>query len=467
MVRLDLGDAAETGSSTGRLTVTDLRDVGSATERCRRLLDAGCDPDAVDAALRDDPALADSLRRRPGLRVPGHVDGDEIALRTVLGQQVSLKAANRLGGVLVELAGDDLPDALHRDGVTRVFPTPAAVAALPGDAMPMPRSRQASLAVLATALADGRGGTGPQRVRLETRERLLALKGIGPWTADYVLMRALGDPDVFLPGDVAVRAVLADHDVSGPEALATFASRSQPLALLRRHAPVGRAPRRAGCRDTADPPPDRPPAGPVRHLERTHDDPGPQDRSPSPGPRSTARSARCASWRRDGALSAVEFLGEMPDGPGEAASVRLHAARAAAGAGQQRRSRRASEPGPTTTRCWSRPPSSWRRTSRASGPTSTCRWRRPARRSSRRCGRRCARSPTATTASYGEIAGRLGRTGHGARAVGVANGRNPIPVIVPCHRVVGASGAMTGYGGGMDRKRILLELEGALEPRLL
>ena len=75
--------------------------------------------------------------------------------------------------------------------------------------------------------------------------------------------------------------------------------------------------------------------------------------------------------------------------------------------------------------------------------------------------------PYGTTASYGEIAGRLGRTGHGARAVGVANGRNPIPVIVPCHRVVGASGAMTGYGGGMDRKRILLELEGALAPRLL
>ena len=227
-VRLDLSDAAETGLVRGRLTVTDLRDVGSATERCRRLLDAGCDPEAVDSGLGDDVVLADSLRNRPGLRVPGHVDGDEIALRTVLGQQVSLKAANRLGGVLVELAGDDLPGALHHDGVTRVFPTPAAVAALPGDAMPMPRSRQASLAVLATALADGEVVLDRSLSRAEARERLLALKGIGPWTADYVLMRALGDPDVFLPGDVAVRAVLADHGVLGVEGLQAFSSRTRP-----------------------------------------------------------------------------------------------------------------------------------------------------------------------------------------------------------------------------------------------
>ncbi len=228
VVRLDLHGASTTGAVHGRLTLTDLRDVGSATERCRRLLDAGCDPDAVDEGLRDDPVLSGSLRRRPGLRVPGHVDGDEIALRTVLGQQVSLKAANRLGGVLVALAGVDLPSALHRDGVTRVFPTAAGVAALPGDAMPMPRSRRASLAVLASALADGEVSLDRSVSRAGTRARLLALKGIGPWTADYVLMRALGDPDVFLPGDVAVRAVLAGHGVSGPGALAAFAERVSP-----------------------------------------------------------------------------------------------------------------------------------------------------------------------------------------------------------------------------------------------
>ncbi|MFT4011242.1 MAG: methylated-DNA--[protein]-cysteine S-methyltransferase [Nocardioidaceae bacterium] len=63
------------------------------------------------------------------------------------------------------------------------------------------------------------------------------------------------------------------------------------------------------------------------------------------------------------------------------------------------------------------------------------------------------------SASYGEIAGRLGMTGHGARAVGLANGRNPIPIVIPCHRVVGADGSLTGYGGGIERKQILLDLE--------
>ena len=163
VVRLDLSEAAETGVVHGHLTVTDLRDVGSATERCRRLLDAGCDPDAVDAALRDDPALADSLRRRPGLRVPGHVDGDEVALRTVLGQQVSLKAANRLGGVLVELAGDDLPERPPPRRGDAGLPDPGRR----GGAAGRRDADAAQPAGLAGGAGDGagrRGGrTGPQR----------------------------------------------------------------------------------------------------------------------------------------------------------------------------------------------------------------------------------------------------------------------------------------------------------------
>jgi AraC family transcriptional regulator, regulatory protein of adaptative response / DNA-3-methyladenine glycosylase II len=228
VVRLDLADAATSGVVHCRLDVTDLRDVGSATERCRRLVDAGCDPDAVADVLGADPVLAPSVRTRPGLRTPGHVDGAEIALRTVLGQQVSLAAANRLGGVLVERAGDDLPRSLHRDGVTRVFPSAEAVADLPADAMPMPASRRASLTTLARALSDGEVSLDRSASRTETRDRLVALKGIGPWTADYVLMRALGDPDVFLPGDVAVKAALADHGVSGTPSVAAFAQRTRP-----------------------------------------------------------------------------------------------------------------------------------------------------------------------------------------------------------------------------------------------
>ena len=74
-------------------------------------------------------------------------------------------------------------------------------------------------------------------------------------------------------------------------------------------------------------------------------------------------------------------------------------------------------------------------------------------------GATCAVGPPCTTATYGELARRLGLTGHGARAVGLANGRNPIPIVAPCHRVVGANGSLTGYAGGVDRKRVLLDLE--------
>jgi AraC family transcriptional regulator of adaptative response / DNA-3-methyladenine glycosylase II len=94
--------------------------------------------------------------------------------------------------------------------------------------MPMPASRRATLAGLAGALERGEVVLDRSAPREETRRHLMALKGVGAWTADYVLMRALGDPDVFLPGDVAVRAVLADRGVSGAEAVEAFAARTRP-----------------------------------------------------------------------------------------------------------------------------------------------------------------------------------------------------------------------------------------------
>ena len=210
---LDLGeldDAGPVATVPVTLRLSDLRDLGAAVERCRRLLDADADPLVVTDALAADPLLAPLVSRRPGLRVPGAVDGDEVALRTVLGQQVTLTSANRLAGLLVALAGDDLPTELRTDGVARTFPSAAAVAALDPDALPMPRARGRALVALATALAEGRVVLDRSADREETRARLLALPGIGPWTADYVLMRALGDPDRFLPTDVAaVRAAAA------------------------------------------------------------------------------------------------------------------------------------------------------------------------------------------------------------------------------------------------------------------
>jgi AraC family transcriptional regulator of adaptative response / DNA-3-methyladenine glycosylase II len=207
------------------LSVTDLRDVGSAVERCRRLLDADCDPVAVDDGLSDDPRMARLVRARPGLRVPGSVDGDEVAIRTVLGQQVSLAGAVSLGAKLVERYGE--PVSSRPGEPDRLFPSAAALAAVDPGELPMPRARAQALVGLCAALASGDIALDRSAARDDVRSRLLSLPGIGPWTADYVAMRALGDPDVFLPTDLAVKRVLAGLGIT-PEATASTSETWRP-----------------------------------------------------------------------------------------------------------------------------------------------------------------------------------------------------------------------------------------------
>lgn len=220
-VRLELVDLPDTsgaaGGGTGFVTaefrLADLRDTAAASERVRRLLDADCDPRAVDDHLGADPVLGELVRATPGLRVPGQVDGDETAIRTVIGQQVSVTGARTVAGRLVTAHGraveSDVP------GLTHLFPDAASLAAADPATLPMPRARGRALVGLAGALADGRVllDRGPDRD--DVRRALLELPGIGPWTADYVAMRALGHPDVFLPTDLAVRRLLAGLATSG------------------------------------------------------------------------------------------------------------------------------------------------------------------------------------------------------------------------------------------------------------
>jgi len=188
------------------LELEDLRDLTAAVQRCRRLLDLDADPEAVTGNLSADPVLGPLARAHPGRRSPGHVDGNELALRAVLGQQVSVAAARRLGARLVAAYGKPLS---RPDGpLTHCFPSVETLAAADPAELPMPRARGRALTGLAAALASGELSLDPGAERDRASSLLLALPGIGPWTAAYIRMRALSDPDAFLPGDVGVLAAL-------------------------------------------------------------------------------------------------------------------------------------------------------------------------------------------------------------------------------------------------------------------
>ncbi len=204
------------------LLLSDLRDVGAAVERCRRLADLDADPVAVDEVLALDADLASSVRRHPGLRVPGHPDGFELAARAVLGQQVSLLAARTITARVVDAVGDPLPTP--SGGLTHVFPTPDAVAAAGPEVVTGPASRGRTLVALAEAVADGTVVLDRSAPRDDVRAALLALPGVGPWTAGYVAMRALGDPDVVLDTDVGLHAAL---DLRGRTAAAALRERAR------------------------------------------------------------------------------------------------------------------------------------------------------------------------------------------------------------------------------------------------
>ena len=199
------------------LQLEDLRDLTAAVQRCRRLLDLDADPSAVTAALAaSGTVLAPLALAHPGRRVPGHVDGNELALRAVLGQQVSVAAARRLGARLVAAYGKPLE---RTDGtLTHCFPTAETLAGADPGTLAMPRSRAAALTGLAGALASGDVSLDPGADRDRASAQLLALPGIGPWTVGYIRMRALSDPDAFLPGDVGVVEALERLGAAGPGA---------------------------------------------------------------------------------------------------------------------------------------------------------------------------------------------------------------------------------------------------------
>ncbi|MCW2601325.1 MAG: transcriptional regulator AraC family protein [Frankiales bacterium] len=208
------------------LQLQDMRDLSVAIARCRRLLDLDADPEAVDALLTEDPALAPLVAKAPGRRVPRTVDEPEMALRAVLGQQVSTAAARTLAARLVTSLGDEIDDAAG--GLTHLFPTPEALALVDPALLAMPQSRKDTVLRLARALADGDIDLDPGVDRAVARAQLVALRGIGPWTVEAIAMRALGDPDAFVPTDLGVVKLAAAVGLPRGAGLVTHAERWRP-----------------------------------------------------------------------------------------------------------------------------------------------------------------------------------------------------------------------------------------------
>ncbi|WP_283139846.1 DNA-3-methyladenine glycosylase 2 family protein [Rhizohabitans arisaemae] len=188
-----------------RLTVDtdDARQLPRIVARCRRLLDLDADPESINGVLGADPALAPLVDARPGLRVPGAYDGFELAVRAVVGQQISVKGARTLLGRIAATAGTPLAEP--RDGLTTRFPTAEELAGTDLTGLGLTGRRVATLHALAVSVADGDldlgGGAEPAHVI----DALLRLPGIGPWTASYIALRALRDPDAWPDGDLGLR----------------------------------------------------------------------------------------------------------------------------------------------------------------------------------------------------------------------------------------------------------------------
>jgi AraC family transcriptional regulator of adaptative response / DNA-3-methyladenine glycosylase II len=212
-IRCAAGPATiEVGPSSGspavllRVGAPPGADLDRIVRRVRRLLDLDCDPIRIGRDLGADPILAPIVRAHPGLRVPGCWDGFEMAVRAVLGQQVSVRQASTMAGRLVAEFGDPFPAG--KEGLTHLFPRPETLARADLSRLGVPRSRSLCLAGLAQAVATGSLPLDGSASLSEALERLMALPGVGPWTAHYVAMRALGEPDAFPAEDLILKRAM-------------------------------------------------------------------------------------------------------------------------------------------------------------------------------------------------------------------------------------------------------------------
>lgn len=226
-LRLASGDAHVTVESDAKdhagvwatFTLEHISDLSDAIARVRRLFDLDADPQHIDEILGADPIVGPLRDQRPGVRVPGSVDGFETAIGAIIGQQISVAGARTLVGRLVAAANpnDQSDERMH-------FPTAEHVAELDLALIGLTNARQRTIKALATAVLQEDLVLDLGVDRAQARQQLLALPGIGPWTADVIAMRALGDTDVMLAGDLVIKRRLDEFGLTDTEHLAPWRS---------------------------------------------------------------------------------------------------------------------------------------------------------------------------------------------------------------------------------------------------
>lgn len=219
------GDSPSPIEVTATLFLADPADADAALARCRHLLGADAPAATIHETLIADPVLAEAVTLAPGIRVPGAMDGPEILVRALVGQQISVAAARTALHKLTVSA--NLTVASPVDGLTHLFPSPAAIAEIGAAGIAGPRRRAAAIASAAHDMAGGALVIDGGRDYGDLSAELVARAGIGPWTADYVAMRVLAEPDVLLTGDLALRNGAAALGID-PADLAQVGARWSP-----------------------------------------------------------------------------------------------------------------------------------------------------------------------------------------------------------------------------------------------
>ncbi len=285
------------------------RELVGLVERVRQLFDLEADPLALSDHLGRDPMLAPLLQAHPGLRAPGAWDGFELAVRALLGQQITVAGATTLAGRLAAAFGEPAP--FESAGLSRLFPTPEILAQADVHRIGLPRARGEAVRELARLTASGQLDLTPAADESETLRRLRAIPGVGEWTAQYVAMRALRDPDAFPSSDLGLRSATvvagvlpAAHAPRGAPGRATSApptpgARSRPIlstADLARRAEAWRPWRAyAAMHLWISPRPDRERLRPERGRGRARDiNAGVKDCATGPNGRSRARGINLA-----------------------------------------------------------------------------------------------------------------------------------------------------------------------------